>query len=103
MKQDAEELETSPLKSAAEELAFLRKSFRETVDRYAAKVESDIAAVREAVLNEARAKKNSRNRDARDIITLIRTLEIKPEKGRRRDLKKIDALVEELQRFPENW
>jgi len=105
MKSDTDGMEASPLKSAAQELAFLRKMFRETVDQYAARVESDIEAVRESVMSEAKGKKGTaaRNRDARDIITLIRTLEIKPDKGRRRDLKKIDSLVEELQRFPENW
>ena len=103
MKSDTDGLEASPLKSAAEELAFLRKMFRDTVDHYAARVESDIASVRESVMNEMKGKKGTRNRDARDMITLIRTLEIKPEKGRRRDLKKIDSLVEDLQRFAENW
>ena len=104
MSADTDGMEASPLKSVAEELAFLRKMFRETVDQYAARVESDIAGIREAVMIEVKGKKTAaRNRDARDMITLIRTLEIKPEKGRRRDLKKIDSLVEELLRFRENW
>ncbi len=105
MKADTDEMDASPLKSAAEELAFLRKLFREVVDQYATRVESDLAAVREVVIAEANRKKVavSRNRDARDMITLIRTLNIKPDKGRRRDLKKIDSLVEELQRLAENW
>ena len=105
MKPDTDGMEASPLKSVAEELAFLRKMFRETVDQYAARIESDIASIRESVMNEVKGKKGTaaRNRDARDMITLIRTLEIRPEKGRRRDMKKIDALVEELQRFRENW
>jgi hypothetical protein len=104
MTSETDGMEASPLKSAAEELAFLRKMFRETVDQYAARIEADIAAIRESVLAEAKGKKAAaRNRDARDMITLIRQLEIRPDKGRRRDLKKIDALVEELQRFAENW
>ena len=98
MKADTDGMDASPLKSAAEELAFLRKLFREAVDQYASRIESDIAAVREVVMAEVKGKKASatRNRDARDMITLIRTLNIKPEKGRRRDLKKIDSLVEDL-------
>jgi hypothetical protein len=37
------------------------------------------------------------------MITLCRTLDLKPEKGRRKDLKKIDTLVEELETMVQNW
>ena len=37
------------------------------------------------------------------MITLCRTLDLKPEKGRRKDLKKIDTLVEELHLMVQNW
>jgi hypothetical protein len=37
------------------------------------------------------------------MITLCRTLDIKPEKGRRKDLKKIDSLIDELNLMVENW
>jgi len=35
-------------------------------------------------------------RNLGDMITLVRKIETKPEKGRRRDLKKIDATVSDL-------
>ncbi len=38
----------------------------------------------------------ARIRDLGDMITLVRKLELKPLKGRRRDLKKIDATVGDL-------
>lgn len=105
MKADDDASDASPLKSAREELDFLRKTLREIMASYAARVEGEIAQVREAVAAEEKKKKHSsaRLRDARDIITLIRTLDVKTEKGRRRDLKKIDGLLEELNRFVENW
>ncbi len=38
----------------------------------------------------------SRIRDLGDMITLVRKIDAKPLKGRRRDLKKIDATVGDL-------
>lgn len=105
MKNEPDNVNVSPMKSAGEELDFLRKTFRDIVASYSARIEGEIARIREAVAAEEKKKKlpASRLRDARDIITLIRTLEVKVEKGRRRDLKKIDLLIEELNRFVENW
>src|ERR1700677_4949566 len=105
MKPDPDASNASPLKSAREELDFLRKIFRELMASYSVRVEGEIAQMREAVAAEEKKKKHSssRLRDSRDIITLIRTLDVKTEKGRRRDLKKIDLLIEELNRFVENW
>jgi hypothetical protein len=37
------------------------------------------------------------------MLTLCRTLELKPEKGRRKDLKKIDSLIGELLLMVKNW
>jgi hypothetical protein len=105
MKDEHNEVDASPMKSAGEELDFLRKVFRDVIASYSTRVEGEIAQIREAVGSEEKKKKlsSSRLRDARDIITLIRTLDVKTEKGRRRDLKKIDLLIEELNRFVENW
>lgn len=105
MKNEFDSANASPMKSAGEELDFLRKTLREILASYSARVESEIVQIREAVAAEEKKKKlpASRVRDARDIITLIRTLDVKAEKGRRRDLKKIDLLIEELNRFVENW
>ena len=35
-------------------------------------------------------------RDQGDMLTLIRKLDAKPEKGRRKDLRKIDSIVSDL-------
>jgi len=105
MKSENDEVNASPMKSAGEELDFLRKTFREIIASYSARVEGEIAQIRGAVSVEEKKKKlsSSHLRDARDIITLVRTMDVKSEKGRRRDLKKIDLLIEELNRFVENW
>ncbi|MGI9087048.1 MAG: hypothetical protein ACR2HH_04785 [Chthoniobacterales bacterium] len=35
-------------------------------------------------------------RDLGDMLGLLRKLKLKPEKGRRRDLRKIDSVIEDL-------
>ena len=101
----AKSLEVSPMKSVAEELDFLRKSFRESVNAYATRIETQLTQVRERVIEQAKSTKiqPSRIRDLRDIITLCRTLDLKPDKGRRKDLKKIESAVEEIQAMVQNW
>ena len=42
-------------------------------------------------------------KDLRDILERIADLQIDPERGRRKDLKKIDALIGELQSTVERW
>ncbi len=99
-------METSPLKSAAEELIFLRAQLRETLEVFAAKLESEIMRVHEVVLAEAKkSRKPSRQTlaDTRDMLSLLRMLEVKPKKGRRRDLKRFESVVEDLRQLVENW
>jgi hypothetical protein len=93
-------------KAVAEELSFLRKTMRDLVGAYSDQVEAEIAALSTGVKADAEGKKvvpASRAHDLRDMLSLLRSLEVKPAKGRRRDLKKIEVLVEELQRILERW
>jgi hypothetical protein len=93
------------MKSLAEELDFLRKTMRDTVSVYAQRLDDDVVRVREAVITQANNPKlaASRIRDLRDMLTLCRTLDVKPEKGRRKDLKKIDLLIGELSAMAKEW
>ena len=95
-----------PFKTVTEELAFLRKTFRDLVGNYAAQMEGEIARVHAAVQADGESKKKlpaSRGTDLRDILMLVRSLEIKPSKGKRRDLKKVENLVEELRSIVDKW
>ena len=95
----------SPLKSVAEELDYLRKQVRQTINHFARRLDAEIVQIGETVSAEAGEAKIPvlKMRDARDMLTMLRNLEIKPEKGRRRDLKKVETLVEDLQRMLEHW
>jgi hypothetical protein len=101
----AKSLEVSPMKSLAEELDFVRKSFRESIDAYSKRIETQLTQIRDTVLQQTKHSTlpPAQIRDLRDMITLCRTLDLRPEKGRRKDLKKIDTLVEELQLMVQNW
>ena len=101
----AKSLEVSPMKSLAEELEFVRKSYRESIQVYSRRVETQLTEIRDIVLEQTKTPnlQPARIRDLRDMITLCRTLDLKPEKGRRKDLKKIDTLLEELQLMVQNW
>ena len=95
-----------PLKPVAEELAFLRKSFKELVSAYSTQIEADIAQIQIVIAAETDSKKKfatSRVADLRDMLMLLRSFEIKPARGRRRDLKKVESLVKDLRDIADRW
>ena len=95
-----------PLPTVAEELAFLRKTFRDLVTAYGAAVEGEITHLHTLVCAEADSKKKlpaSRTTELRDMLMLLRSLEVKPAKGRRRDLKKVENTVAELRAIADLW
>ena len=89
----------SPIKSALEEVDALRRLFKTTLDRYAASVETDLEQL-EARLGAAG---DDQVRDLRDITSLFRMLDTKPQKGRRRDLKKIEKALEDALDIAQRW
>lgn len=95
-----------PLQTVAEELAFLRKTFRDLVGTYAAQLEAEITQLHAAVTADSASRKKlpaSRTSDLRDMLMQLRSLEVKPAKGKRRDLKKIENLVEALRLIVDRW
>jgi hypothetical protein len=95
-----------PFKTVTEELAFLRKTFRDLIGTYSSQIEAEIAQLHAAVQADGDSKKKlpgSRVSDLRDMLMLLRSLEVKPAKGRRRDLKKIETLVEDLRAIADRW
>jgi len=93
------------MKSTIEELDQLRQLVRETIDAYAERLESEIGLVRDAVTELRKSKEPSaeRIRDLRDMLTLLRHVSVRPDKGRRKDLKKLDSIVGDLRMMTENW
>jgi hypothetical protein len=83
------------------ELNRLRSLFREVVENYTTKVEGDIAQLHEVIGEQG--DEGDREETVRAMLTSIRQLKVKPEKGRRRDLKRIHDLVQEMRRLTEAW
>ena len=125
MKKEPPSVEASPYKSAAEELDALRKTFRVAVRHYSERVDMEIIRLRERIAQAGeafqendkvkaaagprgrpaagRSETGSQIHDLRDMLTVLRTLEVKPAAGKRRDLKKIESAVDELRMLIERW
>ncbi len=97
--------EPSPIKSLCTELNVLDKAFHQILRAYALRFDTDLNQIRGAVeaLEEAKKVPKTRIHDLRDMLMLIRKLEIKPVKGRRRDLKRAESLLEDLGGFIKDW
>jgi TolA-binding protein len=101
----AEATESSPAKMVVKDLEDLRAVFRETIQRHADRVDEEVLAIQRTVksLAESSQVTSAQMRDLRDMITLLRNTDFKPQKGHRKDLKKIDNLVDDLRMLTEQW
>lgn len=90
--------ETSPARALVTDLISLRRTLRLTGRAYLNRLEAEIDEVTAWATERAQQPNlpKARIRDLGDMITLVRKIDAKPIKGRRRDLKKIDATVGDL-------
>jgi hypothetical protein len=96
-KRPKKQRETTPVTMLAGELALLRRDLRATIRAYAARLEIDLAESMAAVSSKrADALSREQLHDIRDLTIMVRKRKLKPEKGRRKDLRKIDSLIHDL-------
>ena len=90
--------EVSPVTMLTDELDAVRRELRRTIRAYATRLELDLAESIAAVTRYKRVENLSRERlyDIRDLTIMIRKRKLKPEKGRRRDVRKLDSLIRDL-------
>jgi hypothetical protein len=90
--------EVSPAKSLIADLVSLRRILRSSGRAYLSRLEAEIDEVTAWASEQAKERELSkaRIRNLGDMITLVRKIDAKPLKGRRRDLKRIDATVSDL-------
>jgi len=90
--------EVSPVTMLTDELDAVRRDLRRTIRAYAARLELDLAESIAAVARYKRAEDLSRERlhDIRDLTIMMRKRKLKPEKGRRKDVRKLDLLIRDL-------
>ena len=91
----------SPAKLLESELLKLRGEFRQTVRVYSARLEIQLAqsvtALRAAKAQDDLPREHVHQ--LRDLTTMVRKRKVKPEKGRRKDLRKIDTLISDVHTF----
>lgn len=95
---------SSPVHQLETELSNLRRDLRTTVKAYVLRLEADLRRSSDAVQAFRGQEELSRENmhEVRDMTMLLRRRKLKPEKGRRKDLRKIDALIADLQMFVPN-
>jgi hypothetical protein len=90
--------EVTPLTKLQAELATLRRKLRATIRAYAARLEIDLAESTTAVaaLKPAETLSRQRLHEIRELTTMLRDCKVKSEKGRRKDLRRLDSLIHEV-------
>jgi hypothetical protein len=90
--------EVSPVTMLTDEMDAVRRDLRRTIRAYAARLELDLAESVAAVTRYNRAQELSRERlhDIRDLTIMMRKRKLKPEKGRRKDVRKLDSIIRDL-------
>jgi hypothetical protein len=89
--------ETSPVTMLAGELAALRRDLHATIRAYAVRLEIDLAESMAAVSSKrVEALPREKLHNIREMTIMVRKRKLKPEKGRRKDLRKIDSLIRDL-------
>ena len=80
------------------ELGDFRRDLRATLRAYSARLELDLAEVTATV--SARNLPNETDREdlhnLRELMILLRKRKLKPEKGRRKDVRKLDLLIRDM-------
>lgn len=97
--------ENSLAEKVGEELKSIEKLFQLLLQAYNERFQSELRGIQAAVQELGGYRKIAQvpMEDLRDMLMLIRQLEIKPAKGRRKDLKKLEALLKDLQGFARDW
>ena len=97
--------EILPTEQVLEQLAAVRRTFREVMRHYGDGVEAEITGLIHSVSEEGETKRAivTKTKDFRDMLMLLHSLDVKPVKGRRRDLKRVETLVTELRLITDRW
>jgi len=90
---------------ARQQLLLINGLLDEVARNYLARLRREIAELIRIIEKKQISPGFSRKdlKDLRAILKQIAHLQINPERGRRKDLKKIDALIGELQSTVEKW
>jgi hypothetical protein len=90
--------ESSPVTMLESELHALHRDLRTTAKAYIARLENDLFVCLAALRSYSPIEQVPREmlHQIRDLTIVVRNRKLKPEKGRRKDLRKIDSLIVDL-------
>jgi hypothetical protein len=90
--------ESSPVTMLESELHGLHRDLRTIARAYIARLENDLLVCLAALRSYGPIEHVSREMllQIRDLTIIVRNRKLKPEKGRRKDLRKIDSLIVDL-------
>jgi hypothetical protein len=90
--------ESSPVTMLESELHALHRDLRTTAKAYIARLENDLLVCLAVLRSYGPIEQVSREtlHQIRDLTIIVRNRKLKPEKGRRKDLRKIDSLIVDL-------
>jgi hypothetical protein len=90
--------ESSPVTMLESELHALHRDLRTTAKAYIARLENDLLVCLAALRSYGPIEKvpGEMLHQIRDLTIIVRNRKLKPEKGRRKDLRKIDSLIVDL-------
>jgi hypothetical protein len=96
--------ETSPVRHLQLELQKLRRELRTTARVYTQRLEHELIAATDALGRYAPAEKLTREQlhCVRDLAMMVRQRRLRPDKGRRKDLRRIDSLISDLRPLIDN-
>jgi hypothetical protein len=91
-------LESTPVTMLESELHALHCDLRTTAKAYIARLENDLLVCLSALRSYGPIGNVSREilHQIRDLTIIVRNRKLKPQKGRRKDLRKIDSLIADL-------
>src|SRR5262249_59740264 len=90
--------ESSPVTMLESELRALHRDLRVVAKAYVARLENDLFVCLAVLRSYGSIEQVSREmlHQIRDLTIIVRNRKLKPEKGRRKDLRKIDSMIVDL-------
>jgi hypothetical protein len=89
--------EVTPATLLDAELESLRRDLRATLRAYLARLEDELAQSRKTVSSlKNGALTRERLHEIREMMILLRNRKLKPQQGRRKDLRRIDSLIRDV-------
>ena len=89
-------------KELVREIKYLRSVAKDVIDRYSLKINASLAEIvriLESSDSKRLAVRKPNDNTMREMLSCVRSLKVKPKKGRAKDLARIEIIVKKLDDF----